>query len=663
MACLARLALTLLCAPLLLLAGCPDDPLDGTAGAPPHNLAKMTAPAIPQPVAAPQPATAEPAALPAYRPAYQATTAHLSNAANLSLESPSARSGQQVLPQAQTATQQQAQVLINQAENSYNSGVNNYRAGRLDAARLDFDYAIDTMLSSGYDLKSEGPLSDEFDRLVNAINTLELVALKQGNGLSPKTEEAPLEAAENLTFAPNPELAAKLKTELNTTSDLPLVINDDVAGYIGAFSGSESFRKHMAASLQRVGKYRGLIERVLREEGVPQDLIYLAVAESGFQPQALNAHSGAGGMWQFMTYTGPEFGLTRNGYFDYRFDPEKSSRAYARYIKQLYNQFGDWYLAMAAYNWGPGNIQRDVQRTGFADFWEFYRRGLMPAQTRAYVPQILAAILMAKNPERYGLDKLVPSPPVIYDTVSTSYAIDLRLVADVTGSTVQELVALNPALLRLTTPPDIPYDLHIPPGTKDLYVERLKDIPEDRRASWRFHVVKPGETLAGIAAALHAKESDIATTNGITAADPMGVDDELVVPVQSAASSITPQRYTVRAGDTLITVADRFNVSVDELRRWNLLASASLKPGRSLYVAEPIRLAPSGRVRSRGGARAGSRHGSRSSGRGRARSTSSTHAHTAASSAAHGASAKASASKKHAATSSSASKKKTKAGH
>ena len=225
---------------------------------------------------------------------------------------------------------------------------------------------------------------------------------------------------------------------------------------------------------------------------MPQDLIYLAVAESGFQPQVVNRGSGAGGMWQFMTYTGAEYGLTRNGYFDYRFDPEKSTRAYARYIKKLYNQFGDWYLAMASYNWGPGNIQRDVQRTGYADYWQLYRLGLMPAQTRAYVPQILAAVLMAKNPERYGLDKLVPSPPVIYDTVQTSYSVDLKLVADVTQSSVPELVALNPALLRLQTPRDITFDLHIPPGTKDLYTQRLKDIPNDVRNTWRFHIVAPG---------------------------------------------------------------------------------------------------------------------------------------------------------------------------
>jgi membrane-bound lytic murein transglycosylase D len=341
------------------------------------------------------------------------------------------------------------------------------------------------------------------------------------------------------------------------------------------------------------------MQQVLKEEGVPQDLIYLAVAESGFQPQIVNTKSGAGGMWQFMTYTGPQFGLIRNGYFDYRFDPEKSTRAYAKYIKALHNQFGDWYLAMAAYDWGPLYVQRAVQRTGYADYWELYRRGVMPAETRAYVPQVLAAVLMAKNPERYGLDKLVPSPPVIYDTVTTNYAIDLHLVADVTNSTVQELVALNPAMLRYSTSPDTSFDLHLPPGTRTLYTDRLKDIPNDRRAHWRFHVVKAGETLPGIAAALHAHEAEIAETNGITAASPMAVDDELVVPVDTPASAVNPQRYTVRRGDTLVTVADRFNISVDELRRWNGLQQTAVRPGRTLYVAEPVRLGPGGRTRAR----------------------------------------------------------------
>jgi len=187
------------------------------------------------------------------------------------------------------------------------------------------------------------------------------------------------------------------------------------------------------------------------------------------------------------------------------------------------------------------------------------------------------------------------------------YAIDMRLVADVTGSTLSEIVELNPALLRLTTSNDMSFDLHLPPGTKQLFADRLKDIPIDRRASWRFHVVKPGETLDSIAAALHAKVSDIAQTNGITASDPMSVDDELVVPVQSVAGGVNPQRYTVRAGDTLLTVADRFNVSTEELRKWNALSSASVRPGRVLYVAQPVRLGPS--VRERGRATSAHRKG------------------------------------------------------
>ena len=537
---------------------------------------------------------------------------HTTLAALLLLATATARPQQQVTPAAQAALNNlKAQQIIRQAESSYNSGVNNYRAGRLDAARLDFDFAVDAMLASGLDLKTESDLSNEFTRITDAINTLEMSALKSGNGFSPREEEAPLDTVADETFAPNPELVAKLRGELNTTSDLPLIINDEVAGYIGAFSHSESFRKHMAASLRRAGRFRGLIQQTLKEEGVPQDLIYLAVAESGFQPQVVNRKAGASGMWQFISSTGNTYGLIHNGYFDYRFDPEKSTRAYAQYIKKLYGMFGDWNLAMAAYDWGPGAVQKALVRTGTSNYWDLYQAGAMPGETRAYVPKILAAVLMAKNPEVYGLDKLTPSPAVIYDTISTNYSIDVRLIADVCNTSPQDIVALNPALLRLVTPRDIPYDLHIPPGTKTLYAERLKDIPEDRRATWRFHVVRAGETLDSIATALHAHIADIAETNGITPSDPMSTGDELVVPVQSAASAsaAAPQRYTTRYGDTLVTIADRFNISAADLREWNSLTTSALRPGRTLYVAEPIRRAASGHSRSRGGSRVIYRHG------------------------------------------------------
>ncbi len=508
---------------------------------------------------------------------------------------------------AQTQHAQKVQALIDKSEASYKSGVANYNANRLDAARQDFDFAVDTMLSSGMDLKNDPQLSEEFDQLLSAINSLELVALKQGNGFSPAIEEAPADAADEVTFAPDPILVKKVTAELATTqSDFPLVINDYVAGWINAFTNKPVLHAHLVASLRRAGKYKDMILRVLHDEGVPQDLIYQAVTESGFQPQVVNAKAGAGGMWQFLP--NGNYGLVRNGYFDERFDPEKSTIAYARYMKLLYAQTGDWYLAMAAYDWGLGRVQHLVSKTGYADYWELYRRGGLPAETKAYIPSVIAAIIMAKNPEQYGLTDLVPDAPVLSDTVTTDYAIDMRLVADLTDSTVAEIVNLNPALLRLSTPSDIPYDLHLPPGTHDLYLERLKEIPEANRISWRFHVVKDGETLDQIALSLHAHATEVATYNNITSSKPLEAGDELVVPV-AASSSLPPgqQRYTLRRADTLVTVADRFGVTVEQLRAWNHLTSSRVEPGRSLYVAEPIRLAPATRS-SRG------RHGHRASG-------------------------------------------------
>jgi membrane-bound lytic murein transglycosylase D len=560
---LRQAALLLACTPLVLLTGCPQDKA-GQAAAPGKISPQQTAPV------ATHAAGTSPSAQAAARTAAQ------------TVEDP--------------ARTHRIQQLIASAEQSYHNGVNNYRAGRLEAARADFDAAVDRMLTSGLDLKSDPQLSDEFEHLLDAVNSLEIAALKQGNGLSQPIEEAPLDAANEVTFPPNAALTAQLNAELKTTqSDFPLVVNDYVAGFISYYSNSTGGHAHLLRSLERAGKYKDMVSKALQEEGVPQDLIYLAVAESGFQPQALNAHTGAGGMWQFMPFAG-SYGLVRNGWVDERFDPEKSSHAYARYMKTLYNQFGDWYLAMAAYNWGPGNVQRAVMRTGYADFWELYRRGNLPAETKNYVPGIIAAIIMAKNPARYGLDKLVPDPPVISDTVTVDYSIDLPLVADLTGATLQEIVALNPSLLRMSTPQDTPFDLHIPTGTLETFQTRVKEIPTDKRDTWRFHVVKAGESLESIASMLHARVADIAEANDIAKSDPPEAGDELVVPVTAVRPAST-QHYRLRRGDTLITVADRFGVSVEDLRRWNHLSSNTVRVGHTLAVSEPVRLAPHSRTR------------------------------------------------------------------
>ena len=572
-----RLLLLAAAGSTVVLAGCPDQQTVTKAAQPPANA---TAPALPKTIGGNNAATAQQAGNP------------------------------------------RVAALIQQVDKSYRSGVQNYRNNQLDAARRDFDSAVDAMLASGIDIKSDPALNDEFERTVDAVNALELVALKQGNGFSPKQEETPLEAFNDLTFSTaTPEQTATLKSELNTASDLPLVINPEVAGTINAFANSRAFTAHMRASLERAGKYKTMIQAVLKQEGVPQDLIYLAVAESGFQPQAMNASSGAGGMWQFMPFKGA-YGLERNGYFDERFDPEKSSRAYARYMKGLYNQFGDWYLAMAGYNWGPGNVQRAVQRTGYADFWELYRRNAMPKETKNYVPQILAAVIMAKNPEKYGLGNINAAAPVVFDTVTVDYAMDLRLAADITGTSLANLVSLNPALLRLSTPDNISFDLHIPQGSKDTFTERIAAIPESKRNSWRFHEVVAGETLDSVAQLYHVSGSDILVANELPANSAVETGDDLVIPVAATGSGAShPLQYTTRRGDSLVTVADRFNVTSEQLREWNHLSSSSLAAGRKIYVAEPVRLGPATRGRRAKAARGAAGRGSaRGSARGAARS-------------------------------------------
>jgi membrane-bound lytic murein transglycosylase D len=547
----------MLCVPFVLLTGCPQQQ-PASANVP----AKATAPALAAPAPPPAPAM---------------TQAQSDQAA---------------------ARAAKIQQLIARVQSSYTSGVNNYSGGRLEAARSDFDMAVDLMLTSGMDLKTDPQLSDEFDHLLNAINALEMSALKQGTGFSAPIEAAPLDAADEVTFPPDAALTAKVAEELKTTqSDLPLVINDYVAGFINYFTNSKKGHATLVHSLQRAGRYKQMIQRDLSAAGVPQDLIYLAVAESGFQPQAVNRGSGAGGMWQFMPFAG-SYGLTRNGWVDERFDPEKSSQAYARYMKALYNQFGDWYLAMAAYDWGPGNVQRAVMRTGYADFWELYKRNALPGETKNYVPGIIAAAIMAKNPKQYGLEDMVPDPPVISDTVSVDYSVDLWLVADVTDVSLGQIVELNPSLLRLTTPQDTDFDLHLPAGTRDLYLKRIQEIPEGKRASWRFHVVHAGESLDSLASTFHDRPSEIASANNLAADASINTGDELVMPVSSAVAMPHPVHYITRAGDTLVTIADRFNVSVEDLRRWNHLSSSTIKPRRTLDVAQPVHLAPA-RVRAK----------------------------------------------------------------
>ncbi len=529
---------------------------------------------------------------PARRAAAPAAPPPQATAPALAAPQPAAQQFSAAAPRPNAAEQQRVRQVIAQAEAAYAQGEADYRKGQLAEAKTQFDRAVDLMLSCGIDIRSNGQLGDAFDKIVDQVNALEMEALKQGNGFVAKEELTPAEAASDVTFAVDPNLVAKARADLATTkSDLPLMVNEYVASFINFFAYTQKGHNTLLHSFERAGLYKGMIQRILAEEGVPQDLIYLAVAESGFQPRAIDRKSKAGGMWQFMPYG--NYGLIRNEYVDERFDPEKSTRAYARYMKFLYDQLGDWYLAMAAYDWGAGNIQRAVEKTGYADFWELYKRHNLPSETQNYVPEILAAIIIANNPHQYGFDDVALDPPVLTDTVTVNYSIDLRLVSDLVGAPVDEIEALNPSLLRGVTPPDEPFDLHLPAGTSTLFDQRVAMIPEDRRSSWRYHIVAAGDTLDSVAREYRVPVSDLAEVNRL---NPESSADEslaglqaLVVPVQpEAAPSAHARLYRVRPGDTLVTIADRFGVSLAQLRRWNGIPSGTrVTPGRRLHIAEP----------------------------------------------------------------------------
>lgn len=485
--------------------------------------------------------------------------------------------------------------LIDRVEKEYQTGQANYRAGRLDKAKTNFDRAFNTLLSYPNGVHADERLEDEFDKIVEAVHGLELQALKQGDGFTAQTAEpAPIDEANESTFPVDPNIKAKAEVEIrNTRSDLPLVLNDYVASYINYYSTRG--RGYMERALVRSGRYEPMIRRILAEEGVPQDLIYLAEAESGFHPVALS-HAGARGMWQFMASRASGYGLQRNWWLDERQDPEKATRAAARHLKDLYKQFGDWYLAMAAYNSGPGNVQRAVQRTGYADFWELYKRNVLPGETKNYVPIILAFTIMAKNPTQYGLDRLVADPPMNYDTVKVDYPVDLRLVAECVDSSLARLQELNPALLRMTTPKDGTYELRLPSGSSERFQQTMASIPRDMRVWWRYHKVASGESLSGIAHQYKTTVASIAEVNNVSTDDDLHAGTRLIIPVSPRRSSDTsglafskrPTIYKVRKGDTVLSVADDFSVPVERLRRWNRLKGNTLKVGRALRIYRPV---------------------------------------------------------------------------
>ena len=474
--------------------------------------------------------------------------------------------------------------LIGKVQEKFASGEQNFKAGHLEAARRDFDDAVDWMLESGYDPDGDAVLGPLFHHVVDSVYAYELQAFRSGEGFTVAAVPAPIDEVAAVALPADPRLKERAEEAAkNVSHDLPLTVNDEVLSFLNFFQTPKG-RDIVENGLRRGGRYRDMILRVLKEEGVPQDLIYLAQAESAFQPLALS-RAGARGIWQFVAYRGQQYGLRHTWWIDERQDPEKATRAAAQHLRDLYGLFGDWYLAMAAYNCGPGNVQKAIERTGYADFWELYKRKVLPRETKNYVPIIIALTLIAKDAAHYNI-QTDPEAAVPTDVVKPGRPIDLRLVAETIDVDVETLRTLNPSLLRMATPDDPSFELRLPQGSGEKFTAEIAAIPPDKWISWRRHRVEPGETLASLAKKFRVTVAAIADANSIERPAALEPGTKLTIPATQAASETKRLlvSYRVRRGDTLAGIADRFNVNAEDLRRWNRLRSSHVSRGMVLRV-------------------------------------------------------------------------------
>jgi membrane-bound lytic murein transglycosylase D len=384
------------------------------------------------------------------------------------------------------------------------------------------------------------------------------------------------------------------------SNDVPIQLNDAVLSCIDLYQGP--LRDWFTSALARGGRYLPKIREVFASEGVPQDLAYVALVESAFKTGALS-RAKAKGMWQFIPDTGRRYGLEQDWWVDERSNPEKATRAAAKYLKELYGMFSDWNLALAAYNWGEGRVIRWVEKTGAEDFWSLTQSAYMPQETRNYVPMIHAAIVVAKAPEKYGFD-VTPEPVLAYETVPVRGAVDLRVIAECAGTGLDSVQTLNPELRRLATPANRTFDVKVPQGRGPALKRCLTDLPPDKRVTFRTHVVARGQTLATVARLYGSKVSDIASANAIEAsqAKRLARGTELIIPIPRASvpppkrssaaaaeaadlpTARTPIQYRIKPGDTLTAIAARYRTTVHELKSWNNLSGSQLAAGNVLTV-------------------------------------------------------------------------------
>ena len=312
---------------------------------------------------------------------------------------------------------------------------------------------------------------------------------------------------------------------------IPVVENNRVRYFVNYFTGK--FRGFFERALSRSGRYIPMMAAILQEEGLPQDLVYLCLIESGFSPRAVSK-ANAVGPWQFIRSTGLRYGLKINGWVDERRDPVKSTRAAAAYLKDLHLQFGEWFLAAAAYNAGENKVEKAMHRSNTNDFWRLSQKTYLKTETRNYVPKFIAATVIASTPEKYGFGDVVYESPLEYDEVMIQKPLSLKSVAELAKTTVEVIKGLNPALLRNTTPPnENGFLLRIPRGSGESFVQAYERLPQSTQLRVITHKVKKGETLLGIAKNYGQKVSQLMELNELRNRQ-IRVGQELIVILDGA---------------------------------------------------------------------------------------------------------------------------------
>jgi len=396
-------------------------------------------------------------------------------------------------------------------------------------------------------------------------------------------------------------IASKKLSEV-ALPDVPIVLNQQVEKWMDYFQGRG--RKYFVRWLSRSGRYVPMMKQILRENGLPEGLIYLSMIESGFSPNAYS-RARAVGPWQFMKFTGERYGLRVTYWIDERMDAEKSTLAAAQHLKDLYDEFDHWYLAAAGYNAGAGKINRAINRYQTEDFWEMSKYKYLKPETKNYVPKLLAASLLASDPEKYGFVEIEYQEPIPYEKVSAPEPVTLEAVATALEIPVESLKDLNPELRRGVTPPNYPnYELKVPVGFQSKFEALYAEIPRYKVNDVLVHRVRSGDTLSGIAKKHGVYVSTITQFNNIKSSKILRRGQEILIPIHDGGSRVArasaaptePKvykaavlenqlQYVVQSGDTLWNISRKFNVTVSELRKWNQLRRSAIHPGQKLIIS------------------------------------------------------------------------------